>query len=58
VRAAFTNEEKAVPAPVAALAGSLMRMPYMRWARHTTREVLESFTGNRGLAGAAGHAEA
>jgi all-trans-retinol 13,14-reductase len=43
--------EKAVPAPVAALAGSLMRMPYMRWARHTTREVLESFTGNRELIG-------
>ncbi len=43
--------EKAVPAPVAALAGGLMRMPYMRWARHTTLEVLESFTGNRELIG-------
>jgi all-trans-retinol 13,14-reductase len=43
--------EKAIPAPVAALAGSLMRMPYMRWARQTTREVLESFTGNRELIG-------
>jgi all-trans-retinol 13,14-reductase len=43
--------EKAVPAPVAALVGSLMRVPYMRWARHTTREVLESFTGNRELIG-------
>ncbi len=43
--------EKAVPAPVAALAGSLMRVPYMRWARHTTRQVLESFTGNRELIG-------
>jgi all-trans-retinol 13,14-reductase len=43
--------EKAVPAPVAALAGSLMRVPYMRWARHTTREVLESFTRNRELIG-------
>jgi all-trans-retinol 13,14-reductase len=28
-----------------------MRMPYMRWARQTTREVLESFTGNRELIG-------
>jgi all-trans-retinol 13,14-reductase len=43
--------EKAIPAPLAALAGSLMRVPYMRWARHTTREVLESFTGNRELIG-------
>jgi all-trans-retinol 13,14-reductase len=43
--------EKAVPAPVAALAGSLMRVPYIRWARHTTREVLENFTGNRELIG-------
>src|SRR5271169_394814 len=43
--------EKAVPAPVAALAGSLMRVPYMRWARRTTREVLESFTRNRELIG-------
>jgi all-trans-retinol 13,14-reductase len=36
---------------VAALAGSLMRLPYMRWAKRTTREVLESFTGNRELIG-------
>jgi all-trans-retinol 13,14-reductase len=43
--------EKAVPAPVAALAGSLMRVPYMRWARHTTREVIEGFTTNRELIG-------
>jgi all-trans-retinol 13,14-reductase len=43
--------EKTVPAPVATLAGSLMRAPYMRWARHTTRQVLESFTGNRELIG-------
>ena len=43
--------EKAVPAPVAALAGSLMRLPFMRWARRTTREVLESLTGNRELIG-------
>jgi all-trans-retinol 13,14-reductase len=45
------NAEKAVPAPVATLAGGLMRAPYMRWARRTTREVLESFTCNRELIG-------
>jgi all-trans-retinol 13,14-reductase len=43
--------EKAVPAPVASLAGSLMRLAYMRWARHTTRQVLEGFTKNRELIG-------
>jgi all-trans-retinol 13,14-reductase len=43
--------EKAIPAPLAALAGRLMRLPYMRWARHTTREVLEGFTRNRELIG-------
>jgi all-trans-retinol 13,14-reductase len=43
--------EKAVPAPVAALVGGLMRMPYMRWARQTTREVLENFTSNQELIG-------
>ena len=43
--------EKTVPAPVAALAGGLMRVPYMRWAKQTTREVLESITGNRELIG-------
>jgi all-trans-retinol 13,14-reductase len=43
--------EKAVPALVATLAGSLMRVPYMRWARHTTRDVLENFTRNRELIG-------
>jgi all-trans-retinol 13,14-reductase len=43
--------EKAVPAPIAALAGGLMRVPFMRWARSTTREVLESFTDNRELIG-------
>jgi all-trans-retinol 13,14-reductase len=45
------NAEKAVPAPVAALAGGLMRAPYMRWAKQTTREVIESFTKNRELIG-------
>jgi all-trans-retinol 13,14-reductase len=43
--------EKAIPAPAAAVAGGLMRAPYMRWARRTTREVLESFTRNQELIG-------
>jgi all-trans-retinol 13,14-reductase len=43
--------EKAIPAPLAALVGGLMRLPYMRWARRTTREVLESLTSNRDLLG-------
>lgn len=43
--------EKAIPAPAAVLAGNLMRAPYLRWARRTTREVLESFTSNRELIG-------
>jgi all-trans-retinol 13,14-reductase len=45
------NSEKAVPASAAALAGSVMRAPYMRWAKRTTREVLEGFTSNRELIG-------
>jgi all-trans-retinol 13,14-reductase len=43
--------EKAIPAPIAAMAGGLMRAPYMRSARRTTLEVLESFTHNRELIG-------
>lgn len=43
--------EKAVPAPIATLAGGLMRAPCLRWARRTTREVLESFTRNQELIG-------
>src|SRR5208283_4208962 len=43
--------EKAIPAPAAALVGGLMRFPYMRWARRTTREVLEDLTSNRELIG-------
>ena len=43
--------EKAIPAFAATLAGGLMRASYMRWARRTTREVLESFTANRELIG-------
>ena len=43
--------EKAVPAPLAALAGGLMRAPYMRWARRTTLQVLKSLTANQELIG-------
>jgi all-trans-retinol 13,14-reductase len=43
--------EKAIPGPAAALVGGLMRVPYLRWARRTTREVLESLTTNRELIG-------
>jgi all-trans-retinol 13,14-reductase len=43
--------EKAIPAPLASLAGGLMRAPLLRYARRTTREVLESLTGNRELIG-------
>jgi all-trans-retinol 13,14-reductase len=43
--------EKAIPAPAAALAGSIMRAPFMRWAKRTTREVLESLTTNQDLIG-------
>jgi all-trans-retinol 13,14-reductase len=43
--------EKAIPGPLAALVGGLMRAPYLRWARRTTREVLEELTANRELTG-------
>jgi all-trans-retinol 13,14-reductase len=43
--------EKAIPTPLAVLAGRLMRAPYMRWARRTTREALESLTANQELIG-------
>jgi all-trans-retinol 13,14-reductase len=43
--------EKAVPAFVAGFAGGLMRAPYMRWARRTTKEVLDELTDNKELIG-------
>lgn len=43
--------EKALPARLASLAGGAMRAPYLRWARRTTREVLEELTPNRELIG-------
>jgi all-trans-retinol 13,14-reductase len=43
--------EKAVPGPVAALAGGLMRMPALKWAHRTTIEVLQGLTANQELIG-------
>ncbi len=43
--------EKALPTPLASLASGLMRAPYLRWARRTTREVLQDLTTNRELIG-------
>ncbi len=41
--------EKAVPRPIARLAGSLMRAPFLRWASRTTLDVLQCFTQNEEL---------
>jgi all-trans-retinol 13,14-reductase len=43
--------EKALPRPIARLAGPLMRGPFLRWARRTTASVLGEITSNRELAG-------
>jgi all-trans-retinol 13,14-reductase len=43
--------EKAIPRPVARLAGPLLRAPFLRWARRTTAEVLAGITTNRDLQG-------
>jgi phytoene dehydrogenase-like protein len=43
--------EKVIPAPAAAIAGSLLRAPFLGWAKRTTLEVLENITGNRELIG-------
>lgn len=43
--------EKAIPGPAAALFGNLMRAPYLRWARQSTQNVLESITQNQELIG-------
>jgi all-trans-retinol 13,14-reductase len=43
--------EKAMPRVVAALAGGLMRAPFLRWANRTTADVLREITGNQELAG-------
>jgi all-trans-retinol 13,14-reductase len=41
--------EKALPGPVAAVVGGLLRRPFLRLAGRTTREVLESLTPNQRL---------
>ena len=41
--------EKAVPAPIARLAGGLMRRRFLRYANQTTAEVLGQFTSNTEL---------
>src|SRR5579862_3605165 len=41
--------EKAIPRPVARLAGRFMRAPFLRWASQTTLDVLHRFTQNREL---------
>jgi all-trans-retinol 13,14-reductase len=38
--------EKALPRPLARLAGGWMRAPFLRWASHTTLDVLHRFTQN------------
>jgi all-trans-retinol 13,14-reductase len=43
--------EKAVPPFVSATLGGLMRRPFLKWTRRTTREVLERLTGNQELIG-------
>ena len=43
--------EKALPRPIARVAGPLLRAPFLRWARRTTAEVLAEVTTNRELAG-------
>ncbi len=44
--------EKAVPSPISAVAGGLMRSPFLRYARRTTKEVLDELTDNIELKGA------
>jgi len=43
--------EKALPRPLARVAGPLLRAPFLRWAQRTTAEVLAEVTPNRELAG-------
>ncbi len=43
--------EKALPRPIARIAGPLLRAPFLRWARRTIGDVLAEVTHNRELAG-------
>jgi all-trans-retinol 13,14-reductase len=41
--------EKAIPRPAARLAGPFLRAPFLRWASHSTLDVLRRFTQNEEL---------
>lgn len=41
--------EKAIPRPIARLIGPLLRAPFLRWASHSTLDVLHRFTQNEEL---------
>ena len=43
--------EKALPRPIARLAGGLLRAPFLRWASQNTLDVLHRFTPNEELIG-------
>jgi all-trans-retinol 13,14-reductase len=43
--------EKAIPRPIARLAGRFMRAPFLKWASQTTLEVLHRWTRNPDLIG-------
>jgi all-trans-retinol 13,14-reductase len=43
--------EKAVPRPIARLAGRFLRAPFLRWASQSTLDVLRRFTQNEELIG-------
>jgi all-trans-retinol 13,14-reductase len=43
--------EKAIPAAMAAVAGGFMRLPFLRYARRTTKAVLDELTDNKELKG-------
>jgi all-trans-retinol 13,14-reductase len=50
-RSRFYFAEKALPQLMAAVAGPLLRRPFLRWARRTTGEVLAEITPDRRLRG-------
>ena len=43
--------EKAIPRPIARLAGGLMRAPFLKWASQTTLDVIHRWTRNPDLIG-------
>lgn len=43
--------EKAIPRPMARIAGGMMRRGFLKWASRTTQEVLRGFTRNEELSG-------